>query len=143
MNMTIQFILIYEQLEKIFKLIGKSYKDMHQGESIQLESPGLMDLVVSRLTDDVIALEHNYIQNGDLMVDPRIDIKIHEYTNDIKMAEGLNYEQHNLGIYQEVYSIIDGKRCVNTRLKKEVNSFLLEWLNNIEIQSYSLKNKSA
>lgn len=136
-----QYTRIYNLLDKVFQTVGKSYKDMELGESIKLESAGLMDLVVSRISNDVIALEHNYIQNGDLMVDPRIDIRIHEYSDEVKMAEALNYEQHNLGVYQEIYIEKNGKRYVNNRFKKEVNSFLRDWLNNINKQGFSLKSQ--
>jgi uncharacterized protein YqiB (DUF1249 family) len=133
-----QYTLIYNHLEKLFNKMGKSYKDMELGESIRLKSVGFMDLVVSRIADDVIALEHNYIQEGDLMVDPRIDIRLIEHSEELKMAEALNYEQHNLGIYQEIYLVKDGKRYVNTQLKNEVNRFLHQWLSNIEDQGFSL-----
>lgn len=138
-----KYMSIYKHLEKIFNKMGKSYKEMELGESIRLGSSGFMDLVVSRISDDVVALEHNYVQNGDLMVDPRIDIRIIEHSDDLKLAEALNYEQHNLGIYQEIYINIDGKRYVNTRLKAEVNDFLHEWLMNIQDQGYSLKSQNA
>ncbi|QOK30068.1 hypothetical protein IIE26_27250 (plasmid) [Cytobacillus oceanisediminis] len=134
---------IYNHLEKIFTRIGKSYKDMGLGESISLESGGLMDFVISRIDTDVLALEHNYVQNGDIMVDPRIDVRIVEHCSDLKLAEALNYEQHNLGLYCEIYTWKDDKCFVDTRLRNEVNNFLCEWLQNINSQGYSLKPQNA
>lgn len=72
----------------------------------------------------IIALAHNYTQNGDLMADPDMQIRVipkHE------LAEALTYQQDSLGIYQEVYPE-PGK--VAPRLKKELNRFLNQWLNN-------------
>ncbi|EFV75016.1 MULTISPECIES: DUF6908 domain-containing protein [Cytobacillus] len=134
---------IYNHLEKIFTRIGKSYKDMGLGESISLESGGLMDFVISRIDTDVLALEHNYVQNGDIMVDPRNDVRIVEHCSDLKLVEALNYEQHNLGLYCEIYTWKDDKCFVDTRLRNEVNNFLCEWLQNINSQGYSLKPQNA
>ena len=75
-------------------------------------------------------MAHNYIQNGNVMADPDMEIKIHK---DLEVAEALTYQQDSLGIYQEVYPE-PGK--VNTRLKEELNSFLRTWLRNLEQQGF-------
>jgi hypothetical protein len=127
---------IYNKLEKIFKKIGKHYTEMELGDSIHIKNDGYMDLVVSRITDNIISLEHNYVQNGDLMVDPRIDVRIFEHSDDLKMAEAMTFENSSLGIYQEVYFEKEGKRYINTRLKNDLNGFLHGWLVNMERQGF-------
>lgn len=127
---------IYNKLQKLFKAMGKDFKQMELGDSIRLQSDGFMDLVVSRIGDDVIALEHNFIQHGDLMVDPRIDVRIIEHSEDLKLAEAITFENSSLGIYQEIYVEREGKQYVNTGLKTEVNAFLHQWLINLEQQGF-------
>lgn len=95
-----------------------------------------MDLSIDfiRKTDDgayIIAMAHNYIQNGDVMADPDMEIKIYPET---KMAEALTYQQDGLGIYQKVYPE-PGK--VYPKLKKQLNSFLNKWLSNIKMQGFT------
>ena len=52
------------------------------------------------------------------------------------MAEALTFQNDYLGVYQEVYPE-PGK--FNPKLKKELNNFLSDWLQNIiEIQQYKL-----
>lgn len=53
-----------------------------------------------------------------------------------KMAEALTFQNDYLGIYQEVYPE-PGKYY--PKLKKELNTFLNDWLRNmIEVQKYQL-----
>lgn len=88
---------------------------------------------VDKLTSDTIALAHNGKQNGDVMADPDMEIRIYP---EMKMAEALTFRNDYLGIFQEVYPE-PGKYY--PKLKKELNTFLNDWLKNmIEIQGYQL-----
>jgi hypothetical protein len=117
---------IYRELKALGVLDIKEHK--------KLSSPGFMDLNIDVLRNNdkelVIGMAHNYIQNGDVMADPDMEIKIHK---ELEAAEALTYQQDSLGIYQEVYPE-PGK--VNTRLKKDLNRFLKQWLCNLESQGF-------
>ena len=80
-----------------------------------------------------ISMAHNFVQNGDVMADPDMEIRIHR---DMKMAEALTYQLDSLSIYQTVYTEIDGKTMINLKRKKELNSFLATWLRNIKAQGH-------
>ena len=124
--------MIYEQIySKIDDLTGGIENFLKKEDGyMELKSKGFMDLNVDRLDEDRIAMAHNYIQNGDVMADPDMEIRI-----DVKrkVAEALTFQQDSLGIYQVVYPE-PGK--VNSRLKKELNLFLNQWLNNLEKQGF-------
>lgn len=79
-----------------------------------------------------ISLAHTYIQNGDVMSDPDMEIRVY-LMDDWQRAEALTYQLDGLGIYQQVYPE-PGRVC--PRLKQQLNAFLLEWLNNIRKQGY-------
>jgi len=72
----------------------------------------------------IIGMGHNYRQNGDVMADPDMEIRIFPNT---QMAEALTFQLDSLGIYQRVYQ--DNK--VDISLKKDLNSFLDKWLTKI------------
>jgi uncharacterized protein YqiB (DUF1249 family) len=96
-------------------------------------SSSLMPLYGDTLTSDTIALAHNGKQNGDVMADPDMEIKIYP---EMKMAEALTFRNDYMGIYQEVYP---EPRKYYPKLKRELNDFLNNWLKTmIEIQRYQL-----
>lgn len=121
---------IYKRLEKLGILKLKQY--------MKLQSNGLMDLNVDHITSDseegsvTIAMAHNYVENGDVMADPDMEIKIFPK---MEMAEALTFQQSNPPLYQRVYPE-EGK--VDTRLKKTLNQFLLEWLIRLEKQDFEI-----
>ena len=107
-------------------------------EDMKLKSEGFMDLNLDRLYDDsgdfTIAMAHNYIQNGDVMADPDMEIKI---ISSMKMAEALSFRQDGgIPINQSVYTEINGQKMVSLRLKKELNTFLSGWLLNLKKQGF-------
>ena len=122
---------IYMKLNQIIdfeKLFRKKY--------LKYKSAGFMDLNIDFLRknyDDtfVIAMAHNFTQNGDLMCDPDMEIRIFPKT---ETAEALTFQLDSLGIFQRVYQ--DNK--VNIEIKKDLNRFLDKWLTNIKSQKYSL-----
>lgn len=81
-----------------------------------------------------VAIAHYYEQNGDLMADPMMIVKVRDH----KMAEALTYQQDSMGVYQEVY--VDENRYY-PKLRKELNGFLLGWLKNLEKQWFYLKDR--
>jgi hypothetical protein len=61
--------MIYARLQQL-KILDENGK--MQAEYMKFKSEGLMDLNVDNLTNDMIALAHNGIQNGDVMADPDV-----------------------------------------------------------------------
>ncbi|MDH4101600.1 MAG: DUF1249 domain-containing protein [Nitrospirota bacterium] len=102
-------------------------------EYLKLSSGSYMDLNMDRLYHkDVglsiaIALSHYYKQNGDMIADPDMEIRIY---NDMKMAEALSY-QDTYG-YRQVYH----GGGINVRAKLELNKFLRQWLTNLQAQGF-------
>jgi len=79
--------------------------------------------VLERGSDFVtIALAHYYEQNGDLVPDPDMTVRLYPKH---RMAEALTFQ--NSLIYTEVYAVVDGKRMVYPRVKADLNNFLYQW----------------
>ena len=131
---------IYDALDSILPGGIEGFCSNPEGYA-KLKAEGYMDLNidVQNWKEDGqkgtfrISMAHNFIQNGDVMADPDMEIRIHK---DMKMAEALTYQLDSLGIYQTVYQERDGRQMVNPRLKKELNSFLAQWLRNIKAQGH-------
>ena len=117
---------IYEtNYNKLLKILGNLDLNF---EALKLKSGGFMDLGVDKLGEDKIALSHYYKQNGDMVADPDMIIKIHK---DLKMVEAVTY-QDSFG-FRAVYPE-EGK--VDLRAKKDLNSFLGTWLRNLINQGF-------
>ena len=117
---------IYKKLIKlgVIELVGN--KQNYSKSELPNYMPLSFDKVFENDSVTVIALAHRYPQNGDLMADPDCEIAIHQNG----MAECLTYQQDNLGIYQQVYDTFPNPKQMKTRLKKELNCFLNQWLTN-------------
>ena len=130
---------IYERMyEKLVKLgIINLDGSLKFDEYLKLKSRNFMDLNLDHLShkdDDrsiVISIAHNYIQNGDVMADPDMEIRI---VPSLKMVEALTFQQDSMGIYQQVY-LEDGR--FNPTVKSELNNFLNSWLKNLIEQGFS------
>ena len=80
-------------------------------------------------------------QNGDLMFDPEIRIKIYPK---LKMIEALTYRNDYVHVYQEVYTQFDefgNGTHFNPHLKIELNKFLGKWL--ITLKKQGFKKQTA
>ena len=132
--------LIYEVMfDKLIKIgiINKS-GELNFKDYIKVKNSPYMDLNINRLYSDKkdvirISLSHNFIQNGDLMGDPDMEIYIHK---NLKMIEALTYRLDSLGIYQVVYP---DENTVYPKRKKDLNRFLNQWLTNIIEQGFKVK----
>lgn len=99
---------VYEMIYSKLQQIGILYESgKMQAEYMKFVSEGLMDLNVDNLLNDMIALAHNGIQNGDVMADPDVHVQIYPET---KSAEALTFQNDYLGLYQEVYD--EGKSYI-------------------------------
>lgn len=98
---------------------------------------GFMDLVVERLYQDgaatVYSLTHYGEQNGDLMADPDMELKVDFDTGTV---EPLTWQNDYMGRYDQVYIERDGKRLYSPRLRASLDDFLWHWLQNIENQGF-------
>ena len=119
---------IYSRLDKLLAAFGGLKgilitPDFHA----TLKARGFMDLSIEVLRPGVIAMAHNYIQNGDVMADPDMEIQIN-YLN--KSAQAKTFQQDGLGVYQSAWNE------ANPSLELELNSFLYFWLGNIQDQGF-------
>jgi len=133
-------MVVYETIFKRLVAIGiiDSEGKPQFNEYLKLKSGGFMDLSLDMLYQEdgkyIIAMAHNHVQNGDVMADPDMEIRI---IPDMKMAEALSFRQDGgIPINQQVYTEIDGKTMVYPRIKKELNTFLSGWLLNIKKQGF-------
>jgi len=133
-------MVVYKTIFKRLKAIGiiNSEGKPTFDEYLKLKSGGFMDLSLDMLYQEdgsyIIAMAHNYIQNGDVMADPDMEIKI---IPGMQMAEALSFRQDGgIPINQQVYAEIDGKKMVYPQVKKQLNSFLSGWLLNIKKQGF-------
>lgn len=129
---------IYQRLDSLLAKAG-GIGGFLTGEKgyLKIENKPYMTLHVDRLGSDRLSMAHNYNQNGDVMADPDMEIRVNV---DLKMAEALTFQQDGLGIYQVVYPE-PGK--VYPKLKQELNSFLRQWLKNIKAQGFEKKEIAA
>lgn len=106
-------------------------------EAITLKSNGYMDLIIEVIeeteTTRDLSLAHYFEQNGDLMADPEIVVRIYKK---MKNVEVLSYRQDSMGLEQFVYKMAGGTKMVNVGLKTQLNSFFSEWLNNLLHQGF-------
>ena len=93
-----------------------------------------MDLNLDLLSRDdeiiTVALSHYYEQNGDLIADPDMVVRI---DTKAETVEALTFQ--DTYTYREVYP--DGS-AVDLTAKKELNEFLLQWLTNLFDQGHKL-----
>ena len=104
-----------------------------EGRYFKMSASGFMDLTIEKIADDEISLAHYYEQNGDLMRDPEMTIR---FDNENETIEALSFLNDGMNIYQEVY---DDDGNPHPKLKKELNIFLSDWLDNIKQQGYEPK----
>lgn len=112
------------------------------GKCRRSEVADLMDWVVERLphldgaagNDEGISvsLAHYFEQNGDLCKDPEMVVLIYPSQS---MVEAFTFEMSILPIYQQVFP---EPEKFYPRLRKELNSFLRQWLNNLIAQQHSV-----
>lgn len=136
---------------RIEALLGRKLADLQMGDCIRLKAPGFMDLVCETLWPcettgaTVLSFAHYFEQNGDLCQDPEMTVRLFHpgSTEHLAMvrsthtqhgrAEALSYQQAIPPVYQVVYPEPDRYR---PRLRRELNHFLGQWLQNLEQQGH-------
>jgi len=131
------FSLPKDQYDRIYEGLKSLIPDLVElkpGDYRKSVSGGFMDLhldVLSREKEEMrIALAHNFIQNGDVVADPDMEIRVY-LIKDWEKAEALTY-QDQFG-FRRVYP---EPGYVNVAAKKELNAFLLQWLKNLTAQGH-------
>ncbi|MEA1974057.1 MAG: hypothetical protein U9N10_00715, partial [Bacillota bacterium] len=113
----------YEKLNKIIPGIIEGRYNY-----IKMKSKGFLDLTAERIYDGRVSIMHYYIQNGDLMRDPDVEIIIDDENKSIKPV---TFRQDNMGVFQDIETAKNKEK-----LGKELSEFLNMWLSNIENQNY-------
>lgn len=124
----------YNTLSKLFEKWGLGRPEDFRGYQ-KLKAGEYMDLNVEYLRDDengnpVLALSHNYEQQGDLVPDPDMEVRILKDG----AIEAMTFQDYRS--YTQVYPE-PGK--VDQRAKKDLNSFLGTWLKNIGEQGHAVE----
>ncbi|MCM1524784.1 MAG: DUF3849 domain-containing protein [Ruminococcus sp.] len=110
---------------KLKKLFPEFMEKKHLYE--HYEADGFEPLAAEWLDENEISLMQTYEQNGDLMYDPDIVLKI-DFENET--ANAVSFENSGLCVYREYE---DGSKG-----QQETNSFMNTWLNTIENVDLSL-----
>lgn len=130
---------IYERNFKALTTLVPGICELQEGTAVRLKSSGFMDLTVDCIERPaagyvIVAMAHRYEQNGDLVPDPEMVLRLHVPMGTV---EALSIE--HLGRRWEVYSM-DGKRYSPTQ-KSDQNRFLAQWLVNLKAQGHQLTNE--
>lgn len=124
---------IYETIYDRLVQLGLDFDNLP--ESAKSSSGGFMDLHFDFLRREGgtlhISLAHYYEQNGDLVPDPDMEIRVFPLT---KIA-GARTFQDTYG-YRAAYP---EKGKVDVKAEKELNQFLAQWLKNCLDQGHSFK----
>lgn len=128
----------FQKLNELFvSTIGKTIEQFmltpYEDSLIRLKSNGYMDLTIEKYSSESIIIGHYSEQNGDLMSDPQMEIRVRSEKLLPGTCEALTFRNDYAGLFQEVYP---DETHVRPILKKELNGFLKMWLNNLKSQGF-------
>jgi hypothetical protein len=133
---------IYKKLLKVIPGLDKKLSSLKDGtEEFSAKSKvgngGLMDLNFEYRQNEgnnrhIISLAHYYVQEGDLMSDPFMEIRV---IPDLQLAEALYFEMSYPPVSRYVYP---DPQHVSMTQKKEQNHFLNQWLTNLIHQGHKI-----
>ena len=124
----------YKALKPFLETVDKA------GGYKKFTAPGFMDLSIDNLcrTDHegnpVYAMAHYGEQNGDLMADPDMEFSVNHTTGTVRP---LTFQNDFFGMYQQVFKTTGGKLLYSQRLLTDLDEFMWQWLNNIEMQGFT------
>jgi len=127
--------------ERIYKRLLKMFPDlegMDVGDHKKVENEPFMLLAMDVLTDSeygrIISIAHNYIQNGDVMADPDMQVLV---SFKKKTVQAMTFQNDGMGVYQECLFIDEeGTLMVQMSLLKSLNRFLDTWTKNLIAQGF-------
>jgi len=125
---------IYKRLLTIFP----DLQDMDIGEYRKVENGSYMPLSMDVVDDNqygrIISIAHNFIQNGDVMADPDMQILVAFKKQSV---QAMAFQNDAVGIYQEcIFFNDEGKLMCRQNLLKELNLFLDLWTKNLLVQGF-------
>ena len=135
-----QFELTDDSAQKdMFERLVDTFPEVMTGEKsyVKYEAECFMPLHVE-MNSDVLTIAQTYVQNGDLMYDPRIDFQV-DYKN--KKVIPQSFENSGEGVYER-YDISDGK----PETMKQINDILTftdDWMDRIDEQGYSAPTETG
>ena len=130
-----KFTLTNDSMNKeIFERFVETFTDILTGDATyrKYTAEGF-DPLVAEMDGDILTLAHTYVQEGDLMWDPRIDFKV-DYEN--KKVTPVSYENSGTGCYEE-YDI-ENLTPETAEKISDLFDFVDTWLDNIETQGYDM-----
>lgn len=131
---------IYKKLLKVIPGLDKKLSSIQDGDvefTAKSKSGSFMDLNFEYRKNEgnnrhIISLAHYYVQEGDLMSDPFMEIRV---IPDLQVAEALYFEMSHPPVSRYVYP---DPNHVNMREKKDQNHFLNQWLTNLIHQGHRI-----
>ena len=100
---------------------------------LQYKMEGFDDLNVEHLYDNVYSIAHTFVQNGDVMNDPSMEVMVDDL---LQVVEALDFRNDGIGVYEDFRD--DYGIPLVSREKRDAEDFLLTWLKNIDAQGYVL-----
>lgn len=128
-----KFTLTNDSMNKeMFERLTDMFTDILTGDATyrKYTAEGFEPLV-AEMQEDILTSAHTYVQNGDLMWDPRIDFKV-DYEN--KKVTPISFENSGTGRYEE-YDI-ENMTPETAEKINDLLDFVDTWLDNIEAQGY-------
>lgn len=122
-----KFEMTDDTLQKeVFERIADMFPQVLEGDSeyVKFNVHGSEDLHVE-MNGDVLTICQTYEQNGDLMYDPRIDLKV-DYDN--KKVIPLSFENSGMGVYEEYSSEL------TPEIAKQMND-VLDFMDNTMLEN--------
>ena len=95
-----------------------------------------LDILHRRPDRIIIAISHYYEQNGDSVADPDMELAVYPQR---EKAEALAYQ--DIWGYRRVYG--EDGATVDMKAKRELNSFLNQWLTNLIHQGHCMQADTA
>lgn len=121
---------IFKRMQELYPEIMQDNPNAHLYEHYESPNPGsgYEPFAIERISDIenrqcLISMMHTYEQNGDLMRDPDIVLRV---DFEKQTATAISYRQDSLGIFREYPDGSTGQR--------DTNRFMLTWLKNLRVQ---------
>jgi len=110
--------------------------------SWKIKSGSYMDLNIDFLGKGpnglpMVAIAHNYIQNGDVMADPDMQVEIGQGLKGLELFP-VTFQNDGVGLFQRVYECDESGKVTGFRpkLKKQLRGFLRMWGANLRSQGF-------
>lgn len=130
---------IFKRMQELYPEVMQDSPTAHSYEHYESPNPGsgYEPFAIERISgiengQCLISMMHTYEQNGDLMRDPDIVLRV---DFEKKTATAISFQQDSMGLYHE-YS--DGSRG-----QRDTNRFMLTWMKNLRDQTREITRAAA